>query len=146
MHGLRELSDALKALPRKLERRILNAALMTGAREMEKEAKLLAPRATGTLQRNIRARPGRPDGHNATVIVGVRKLTGRQVARLKAKGKAADDPFYWRFLEFGTARMPARPFLRPAFEAKKLSAADTIKKALRVRIEKEAAKLRRWAR
>lgn len=24
--------------------------------------------------------------------------------------------FYWRFLEFGTSKMPARPFLRPALE------------------------------
>lgn len=25
------------------------------------------------------------------------------------------DTFYWRFLEFGTAKSPANPFLRPAF-------------------------------
>jgi HK97 gp10 family phage protein len=27
------------------------------------------------------------------------------------------DAFYWRFVEFGTVRMPARPFVRPAAEA-----------------------------
>lgn len=147
IRGLRELSDALKALPKKLERRVLNAALMTGAREIEREAKLRVPVRTGTIRRNIRARPGRPDaGHNATVIVGVRRLSGRQIARLKARGKTADDPFAWRFLEFGTQKMTARPFLRPAFEARKVSAAFTIKEALKRRIEAEAAKLRTWAR
>lgn len=145
--GLRELQEAMRQLPKKLERRVLNAALMTGAREIANEAKARAPVRTGTLRRNIRARPGRPtDGHTATTIVGVRKLTFRQVARLRSKGKSADDPFYWRWLEFGTAKMAARPFLRPAFEAKKVSAAHTIKEALKVRIEKEAAKLRSWAR
>lgn len=147
IRGLRELSDALKALPKKMERRVLNAALMSGAREIAKEAQIRAPVDKGTVRRNIRARPGRPDaGHNATVIVSVRRLTGRAIAKLKAKGKTADDPFYWRFLEFGTSKAPARPFMRPAFEAKKVSAAHTIKDALKRRIEAEAAKLRRWAR
>lgn len=147
VRGLRELSDALKALPKKLERRVLKAALMTGAREIANEAKLRVPFRTGAVRRNIRARPGRPDqGHNATVIVSVRKLTGRQISRLKAKGKRVDDPFHWRFVEFGTSKMPARPFMRPAFESKKVSAAHSIKDALKRRIEVEAAKLRRWAR
>lgn len=147
IRGLRELSDAMKALPKKLERRVLNAALMTGAREIDREAKLRVSVRTGTVRRNIRARPGRPEaGHAATVIVGVRRLSGKQIARLKSRGKAADDPFYWRWLEFGTQKMPARPFMRPAFESKKVSAAFTIKDALKRRIEAEAAKLRRWTR
>ena len=28
-----------------------------------------------------------------------------------------NDPFYWRFLEFGTRKMPARPFLQRATSA-----------------------------
>jgi HK97 gp10 family phage protein len=27
------------------------------------------------------------------------------------------DAFYWKFVEYGTVRMPARPFVRPAAEA-----------------------------
>lgn len=150
VRGLRELSDALKALPKKLERRVLNAALMTGAREIAKEAQIRAPVDTGALRRNIRARPGRPmDGHTASVIVNVRRLSSRQVARLKQKGGRsaanAQDPYWWLFQEFGTSKMTARPFLRPAFEARKVSAAFTIKDALKRRIEKEAEKLRGWA-
>lgn len=32
------------------------------------------------------------------------------------KGNPGGDTFYWRFLEFGTEKMPAKPFMRPAFE------------------------------
>lgn len=144
MHAMREL-------PKKLERRVLNAALMTGAREMEKEAKARVPVRTGGVRRNIRARPGRPvGGAAATVIVGVRKLTKKQISKLKAKGgraaQNASDAYYWRFLEFGTSKMAARPFLRPAFESRKVEAAHMIKDALRKRIEAEALKLRKWSR
>ena len=151
VHGLKELSAALRQLPQKLERRVLNGGLMTGGRVIEKDAKTRVKVRTGATRRNIRARPGKPvDGHTATVIVGVRQLGRKQIAKLKAKGGRAallaQDPYWWRYQEFGTSKMPASPFLRPAFEAKKVQAAFTIKEALKARIEKEAAKLRKWAR
>lgn len=148
--GLRELQVALRQLPQKLERRVLNSALGFGGRLIANEAKARAPVDTGNVRRNIRARSARPmDGHTATVIVGVRRLTKRQIARLRARSSrqsSISDPWYWRHLEFGTSKMAPRPFLRPAFEAKKVEAAYTIKDALARRIEKEAEKLRRWAR
>ena len=32
-------------------------------------------------------------------------------------GFASKEVFYWRFVEFGTVRLPARPFIRPSAEA-----------------------------
>jgi HK97 gp10 family phage protein len=155
--GLRELDAAMKALPRKLHRRILSAALAAGGREIEREAKQRVPilrertlrRLPGVIRRNIRVRPVRPhDGHNATVIVSVRNLNAKQVTLFKRttglKGAFnPNDPFYWRFVEFGTSKMAARPFLRPAFEVKKYQAAKEIKDRLAKRIEIEATKLRK---
>lgn len=144
MQGLRELEKALLDLPKRLERRVLNSALMSGARLMVRDAKQRVPVATGELRRNIRARPDRPrDGHTATVIVGVRKLSKAQLFKLRKKRINTSDPFYWRFVEFGTSRMAARPFLRPAFESQKVGAVAVIKDALRERIDKEAQKLGR---
>ena len=159
VRGLRELQDALKKLPKKLERRVLNSALSAGARIMVKDAKNRAPvlkdllnpnRRPGTLKKNIRARPIKPYEHTASVIVGVRKLSSKAITAFKKSqsGKKGgsqnpNDPFYWRFVEFGTSKMQARPFLRPAFEAKKFEAATTIKQKLKVRIELEAEKLNR---
>lgn len=36
--------------------------------------------------------------------------------RGKGKGNPGGDTYYWRFHEFGTAKMAARPFMRPAME------------------------------
>jgi HK97 gp10 family phage protein len=160
VRGLRELEQALVALPKKMHRRILNGALAAGGREIEREAKQRVPvlkertlrRLPGVIRRNIRTRPVRPqDGNNATVIVSVRNLNAKQITTFKrATGlKGAfnpNDPFYWRFVEFGTSKMAARPFLRPAFESRKYQAATEIKTRLAKRIEVEAAKLRKKVR
>ncbi|HGN2540501.1 TPA: HK97-gp10 family putative phage morphogenesis protein, partial [Proteus mirabilis] len=44
--------------------------------------------------------------------------------------------FYWWFVEFGTAKMPAQPFMRPSFEAKKEATAKVIVQTLKEDIEK----------
>jgi len=53
------------------------------------------------------------------------------------------DAYYWRFVEFGTAKMAARPFMRPAFEAKKGDALEAIKGRLADRIKTYERKGRR---
>lgn len=147
IEGLKELQAALSRLPRELDRKVLNAALMAGARPMVAAIKARAPVDTGTLARNIRARPVRPyPGNTATVEIGVRRLNKRQVNLLREKARKAGqstrvNAWYWRFLEFGTSKMTARPFLRPGFEAEKIGAIETIKTALARRIEREATRL-----
>ena len=52
-------------------------------------------------------------------VRNVRNLQeGRAGKTYKTGGSSANpggDTFYWRFLEFGTQKMAARPFMRPAF-------------------------------
>mgnify|MGYP000561918945 CR=1 FL=1 len=52
-----------------------------------------------------------------------------------------NDPFYWSFLEFGTSKMAARPFMRPAFDTKKFVALKTIEGRMRREVAAETAKL-----
>lgn len=40
------------------------------------------------------------------------------------KGNPGGDTFYWRFLEYGTSKMPAQPFMRPAIEQTAQQATD----------------------
>ena len=59
-------------------------------------------------------------------FIGIRK--GKRYRNLtlkfgKNKGQTVNmDAFYAGFLEFGTKRMQRHPFMRPAFEAKKMDA------------------------
>ncbi|OPZ07460.1 MAG: hypothetical protein BWZ07_03320 [Alphaproteobacteria bacterium ADurb.BinA280] len=68
-------------------------------------------------------------------------------ARNRRSGKAGGtyqtqgSTYYWRFLEFGTAKMPPVPFLATAFEQNKEAALAAIVKSMRVEVDKIAARV-----
>lgn len=144
--GLKELNDALRELPDRIARNVLRGATSAGAAVIRKEAQAKAPVYTGevskghpppgTLKRAVYQKQIRELSSlvNQTFYVGVRR--GKHA-------KKGIDAFYWTFVEFGTSKMAARPFLRPAFEAKKNEAVQAIKQYLTDRIPKEADKLKR---
>jgi HK97 gp10 family phage protein len=136
--GLTELVARLKALPTELASKNggpLAKALYRAAVVIQNEARMRAPVRTGNLKRNIVVRRDRnpvKDGATEEYHVTVRKLK-------KGRSKAHPDdstPFYWRFVEFGTQKMPAAPFMRPAFEAKKEEAVRVFEEQLNVYITK----------
>ncbi|HED3856185.1 TPA: hypothetical protein R4217_005111, partial [Enterobacter soli] len=49
-------------------------------------------------------------------IRGVNLRTGNSDNTMKASN--ARNAFYWRFVELGTANMPAHPFVRPAYDTR----------------------------
>lgn len=97
LDGFGPLQRALKAAP-DVVRNYASSAVATSAFAVAQRARSLVPVATGTLKREI---------ESSRVVGG---LTGRV-------GIASAAGSYWRFVEFGTIRMPARPFFRPAAEA-----------------------------
>jgi HK97 gp10 family phage protein len=141
IHGLRELQRAMRELPRRMDRRILNAALMAGARPMVADAKANVLVDTGALRSAIRATPLRKTSHTSTVQIGIGRA--RQTKAQRMAGAKRYVPFYGLFLEFGTSKMSAKPFLRPAFERNKRSAVEIIRERIATRIAAEAEKLRR---
>lgn len=60
-------------------------------------------------------------------VLGGAKSVAKSVGEVKGKGKEnpGGDTFYWRFLEFGTSKIQAQPFLRPALENNVQTAIDT---------------------
>lgn len=130
--GAREMEQLLRQLPAAVARQTLVKALRESAEPVLEEARRLATVGTeakgyGKLKPSLKIVnvPGRLTAHSATVAVTV--------------GKA----FWGLFLEFGTRFMSARPFLRPAFEAKKEAALARLGLALGEQIEKAAQRLRR---
>ena len=148
--GLKELRAALLELPKGIARNVLRGAVSAGAAVVRVEAKANAPQFTGTVaaghpppgtlkkaiyQKQIREKS---NDKQQTFFVGVRQ--GKH-ARQSKKGLL--DAFYGRFIEFGTSKMSAKPFMRPAFESKKDAAVQAIKAYLEKRIPDEVAKASR---
>ena len=95
LDGERELAGALRAWERRKHAEI--AALLTAvAGDVATDAERDAPERSGDLKKAIRADLDRVlSDLVADVVAGV---------------------FYARFVELGTARLAAKPFLQPAFE------------------------------
>ena len=154
LDGLNELKATLAKLPGRLEDKVLRAALRSGAQVIRKAAQAKVPvlsepapyRTAGTVKKAITVRRSKKD--KVGVFVSVMPLGGKQISAFKGAGgkKGAqnpNDPYYWIFLEFGTAKMAPTPFLRPAFESNKGAALAKFEQFAKRRVVKEAEKLAR---
>jgi HK97 gp10 family phage protein len=94
LHGLERALRRIRLLPREVND-ARNEALREWAADLEKTAKDLAPKRTGRLERSIEA----DVSHNAGV------------AFVRVVGKATQYAYY---VEKGTSKMKAQPFLGPA--------------------------------
>lgn len=94
LEGFEALQRVLKKSP-EIVLEHAKGAVSASTFSVASRMKATAPRLTGQLRNAISAKsPG---------------LTGRVLI--------GPEAFYWRFLEYGTVKMAARPFIRPAGEA-----------------------------
>ena len=138
LKGFTELAAALRELPQLVARKALRSATNAGASVIKKSAANRVRQKTGLTKKNLYQKQIREASGPMvqTFYVGVR--TGKKRNR---DGSFAELPFYWRFLEFGTSKLPPAPFLRPAFEAEKDAAIKAIGEKLDERIQKFALEL-----
>lgn len=149
--GLKELGQALENLGRKTKNKLGAKAMRKGGAIIRDQARANAPmlkekvphRKRGTLKKAILASTKVNKSGNVRTKIYVRKLKEGKIEEFKAKSgksgaKNPNDPYYWRFVEFGTSKMPAQPFLQPAFSAKKEQAAREVITTLRNDILQEA--------
>lgn len=135
LEGLNDIAKKLKALPVKLQRKVLTKSLRAGSRLIVSDAKRRVPKDTGKLKRNIATRVRRKGSK------GERAL--QVYVRRRGKKEDPKNAFYWTFLEFGTRYISPRPFLRPAFEANKTEAVRRISAAMGPLLKTEVDKLSR---
>lgn len=140
--GLADLEKRLLDFPDKIARKILNGAIRAGAVVIQREARDVAPRSDeshylGKGIKRVEIQPG-----SLKKGVRVRKAPRRSKTQpVEYWVYVSKKLWYWKFVEFGTSKMSAQPFMRPAFEAKKQEALDKIREYLAARIDKEAAKV-----
>jgi HK97 gp10 family phage protein len=142
IRGFDDLAAKLREIPKALRKRVLRNALAAGARLVRDAARASAPvlqqsvpyRTPGLVRKSIVVRTSKAARRagDVGVFVNVRPARGAKSRRLQvftnrkrlvsraplvaahAGARRKTDPFYWRFLEFGTKKMAARPFLSTA--------------------------------
>ncbi len=150
--GLEEIKKALNQLPIDIQQRALRSAVSASAKVVVDAAIAKAPAGdTGNLKKSIyryRSRSASGTGRE-TYLVGVRKgkkayadtAKNRRLNRVGKKYTVQGEAYYWRFLEFGTVKMQAKPFMRPAFEGSRSKILETMKQRLDKAIQDQAKKL-----
>ena len=127
VNGLDEVLKKLKKLPEKVQKRVLVGAVRAGAKPIIKEAKRLVPVRTGTLKKSIGVVKRRSKDKN---------IIHYTVAPRKKKGG-----WYAHYVEFGTSKMSAKPFMRPAYEKEGENSIKFVREYMKKRVDKEIAKL-----
>ncbi|MGF6958001.1 HK97-gp10 family putative phage morphogenesis protein [Paraburkholderia youngii] len=142
--GLKELDDFLKTLPEEMQRKMLYSSLMTAAKPIMDQAKANVEREfggsvhyTGTLAKGITRGRMKKTGLAARVDVKLKRPKSTAKTRKGGVNKPhGDDPFYGRFLEFGTSKMNSKPWLRPAAMQKQAESSRKMRDALTKQVAK----------
>ncbi len=133
--GFSELNEMLKELSPRVADRLLQNATQAAARVILKEVKARAPRHEG------RASPSSERYGTIVENLAVKPLSVLKGTTARGSRVTTGDAFWAQFYELGTSRQPARPFMRPGFDAAAEEALNTIGGSLYKGIEREASKL-----
>ena len=143
VEGLKDRGAALGRLAGDMAGKIARAAPNAGAQVVKKAAIANAPMSDQPHQLGVRKdQIAQPGNLKKNIIVkrlppAERTVTEEHIVTVRhGSGKVPKDAFYGRFVEFGTAKMAARPFLRPALDNNKQAVIDAMKARLKQRIDK----------
>lgn len=143
--GLPDLLSTLKALPPEVvsaKGGPIRSALRKAASVIQKEAQANVDRiavepetneSTGALKKSITIKRRRPKFKGEKMTIGISKVkaayantrTNRRKGLVGQSYEQLPPTYYAWFLEFGTEKMKAHPFLRPAWESKQQEALAT---------------------
>ena len=118
IEGLDELEKQFDRLIDTSKKKVMQKALNAAAAPIKKEAKAKAPIKTGLLKKSIRSKQMK---HTEKPSVGI-------FINMKA--------YYWYFLEYGTSKMSAQPFMRAAVDAKYEEGVNKFKVKMKEEIDK----------
>lgn len=125
---------------------VLEAALASGGQLIANAAKNNAPVITGNLKRSIHV-GGHADAEMGSTteadFAGATGSTGTDIGGASSGPNRAaviigTNVEYARFIEEGTSRMAAQPFLQPALDETKTAALAEVKRALKILVTKAA--------
>lgn len=143
LRGWDELVRVFQALPDRLQQTVYRKALSMGANPILKEARNRAPKPK--IRRNTIKKLNRKGSALGPLTISIitRKaynpVTNVGSRRIRPYGE--NDAFWSVWYEFGKRGQPATPYMGPAFRAKQREAIEEFRKAFKLGIEREVAKL-----
>lgn len=142
LQGAKELRKLLKHLPDRVARKVLRAAVNKAATPIVKSARRKASKESGTLRKSMGKKlvVNKKTGSVMAIIGPRREVTG------EFEGKQRVPANYAHLVEDGHiaadgSHVPAKPFLRPAYDEGKGPALETIKAGVKTGVVNEAKKL-----
>lgn len=157
MHGLDELQEKLKKLgdvkvTKRISRKAARKAMAIVRDAARQKAKSFDdPSTNNKIWKQIVVQSGKSRNRDEVVMrVGVKggarvpytnNAQNRRLGRAGKTYKTEGHHFYWRFLEFGTAYIPAVPFMRPAFNQNYQAVEVEFAQVFMAELDKELAKL-----
>lgn len=123
IEGLEEVARRIKSVLSPLEGPDVTAVLLRGAKIIRDEARRRAPVYTGTLKRSIKARRGK------------RRAKYYATAYAAADRKIAPHA---HLVEYGTVKMNAKPYWRPAVDATREQVMRTVNEGIAALIGRAA--------
>lgn len=140
---VRGLEQALQRLDAATSESALRSAAFAGAAVFKEEVIARAPVGTGLLKSQIITAHAKDKSSGAQSQTYVVRVRGGKYANTRAnrrKGRVGQesgtgDAYYWRFLEYGTAKAAARPFIRPSWEARRAHALAVMRARLWERVQ-----------
>lgn len=117
LSGVEELISRLKQIGANISE-LENKALKKAAEPVLQDAIANAPERTGKLKKGLK-------------ISGIKNRDGAKYVLVGIDRSDTSKIYYGKFIEFGTAKMSARPFLEPAYEKNKKEIMEEIKNTLK---------------
>lgn len=125
--------EQFKRLTEDLQREVHAAAvqeLNAQAQSLAQTIQSVAPKKEGRLQHSVRVIPGKNDTQ-VRIVAG-----GQETIRPEISSKPYD---YARADEFGTVKMPAKPFFFPTYRLQKKKIVSTMKRRITAAIKARSA-------
>lgn len=142
VRGMRELGEILTKLPLEMKEKVATKATLEAAKVGLAAVQGESPIRTGNLYHHERIARRKDVLWNLVQYVVFIKTGGGK--RAKQRNFGEDLPFYWYFIEFGTSKMRANPFMLRGFQKSVGNAATRARDAAAYAVNKlEWAKLRR---
>lgn len=126
-----KLLKTLKIFPERVQKNIMTGAVRAATKPIIDDARKNVTVDTGNLKKSIG--------------VVKRKSSDKSIIwfTVSPRKGGKNNGFYGHMIEFGTSKMAAQPFMRPAFENQDQQSIEAAKEYMKKRIPKEIEKAKR---